>query len=363
VKGTEQDILALTAHPSPEHDRLRRLALDERTDTERLIATAVKEGLVCLLHENLRAAGVLQAFSREQRQRLRRLYLGTAGFNISLIDDLTRILDRTGREEISLVLLQGIPLLYQIYDDPGLRPMTDIDLWVLPPQFHRLARVLSDLGYRGDPLYPHTFRKSNTTLDVHTHILGGDRVRTRRWILAGGQARLYAATRPLYIEGRKALCLAPPDQVLYLGLHALKHNVNRLIWLADIRLLVSSWSPGDWREFTNRVEEMGVVRSMACIFFLLRQLLEFSPPRNVRSFFRETRIPFHIQKILRRRKERGALPAWAPFFLFAPEKGGVKRLVFLAETLFPGKTVLRQASPWSRDLKAGEHYLMRILQI
>ena len=362
----QQEILALAAELAPDGDRrsrLRRRMRDKTTDTRRLIARACREGLVCLLYRNLKRAGALGAFSEIQRHRIRDLYLSTAACNLNLIHHLTEILEKTRREDIPVVLLQGIPLLYQVYDDVGLRPMTDIDLWVLPAEFDRLVRVLADLDYHGDRLYPRTFRKGPVTLDIHTHILGGDRVRSRRWILARDQSDLYAATRPIDIEGGTALCLERRDQVLYLALHALKHNVNRLIWLADIKFLVSSWTPGDWRDFTARAVELGQVRSVACLFFLLRDLLHFEPPGEVRSFFGEDRIPFPVRRMLRRRAQTGAFPPWAPFFLFAPEKGGLKRIFFLMETLFPGKTVLRQVFSDFPEQSTGRLYLMRIIQI
>ncbi|RJR13306.1 30S ribosomal protein S1, partial [Candidatus Parcubacteria bacterium] len=40
-------------------------------------------------------------------------------------------------------------------------------------------------------------------------------------------------------EGEKVQVLSPRDQVLYLSLHAFKHNLERLLWLVDIKLLRS----------------------------------------------------------------------------------------------------------------------------
>ena len=182
-------------------------------------------------------------------------------------------------------------------------------------------------------------------------------------LLRKSQDCIYADTRVMNFEGRQALCLNKYDQVLYLTLHALKHNVNRLIWLVDIMALVAGWSTSDWEALMNRVDELGQQRAVSCIFFLLQHLLDFYPPEMGLQFLERERIGSLTKRLLERRIKKDSFPVWAPFFLFFPGKIGPGKLTFIFETLFPREEVLRQVFADFPDLKTWQLYWMRVLQI
>ena len=156
-------------------------------DPDLLIETAIREGLAGLLYKNLLDEDAFHVLSREQGERLESFYYKTLRFNLQLIRDLRQILCRLNEKGLDVVLLQGIILLTEIYQDPGLRPMTDMDLWVRERHYPGFAAIIPDLGYQEDPLYPLTFRREQTTLDIHTGLLGADRIRTREHLFTGGQ--------------------------------------------------------------------------------------------------------------------------------------------------------------------------------
>ena len=261
------------------------------------------------------------------------------------------------------MLLQGIALMQQIYDDIGLRPMTDIDLWVLQKDYPGLISILSRQGYQRDPIYPNTFRKGSTTFDLHTHVLGADRIKARELLFTKGQEHIYHDTRIINFEGQEALCLSQYDQVLYLSLHALKHDVNRLIWLVDIKGLLADWKGSDLEALLNRARELGQEKTISYIFFLLLHLFDFHLPLEARQLLERKRLHFMEKKVLRGRIKRDSLPVWASLLLFSPGKGLQKRLSFILETLFPRPEILRQVFVDSPDLKVWQLYYMRVLQL
>lgn len=361
----EQQVLTLSAELNPDSSKQQEIRdlMSHDLDPDHLINIAIKEGLVCLLYKNLKQSGGLKPFSKNQRKRIELLYHQTAGFNLRLIYDLREVLRRLNQNKIQVVLLQGIVLLQKVYKDVGLRPMTDIDLWVLERNYPRLTDILVSSGYRKDRLYPNTYRKGATTLDLHTHILGGERIKARSMLFTKSQGHIYADTRVMNFEGHQALCLSPYDQVLYLGLHALKHNVNRLIWLVDIKGLLAGWNRSDWQAFMDRAGELGQERTVSCIFFLLRYLLNYYPPVEARIFLKRNSIHFLTKKLLTQRINKGSLPVWAPFVLFFPGKARIKGTSFIFETLFPKEEVLRQVFADFPDLKTWQLYWMRVLQL
>ena len=360
-----QELLACSTvlHPDfHQQQKLRRL-MSLVKDKDLLIKMAIKEGLPCLLYRNLQKSGALDTLGYNQRETLRSLYHQTVLFNLKLIHDLKEVLYHLNQKKIQVVLMQGIALLQQVYDDLGLRPLTDIDLWVLQKDYPGLIGILIGQGYRRDPIYPHTFRKGSTTFDLHTHILWADRIRAHRLLLTKSQEHIYHDTQIIHFEGQEARCLTRYDQVLYLSLHALKHNVNRLIWLVDIKGLLANWKMSDWEALMNRARELGQEKTISYIFFLLLHLFDFRPPREVRQFLERKRPHFLEERVLRERIRGDSLPVWAPLLLFSSGKGLQKRLSIILETLFPRPEILRQIFVDSLDLKVWQLYWMRVLQL
>ncbi|MDY6954303.1 MAG: nucleotidyltransferase family protein [Thermodesulfobacteriota bacterium] len=361
----EREILARSAvsgRDGQEGAPLRQL-IESVKDVDALIDLAIREGLVCMLFRHLQRSGALGALGHRHKQRLQSLYYQTLAQNLHLIHDLKQILHGLNDKGIDVVLLQGIILLKHVYDDVGLRPMTDIDLWVQKKDYAPFIGLLNGMGFERDPLYPHTLRKGATTLDLHTHILGADRIRTRRLLLAKGQDSIYRQTRVIDFEGERARSLDRYDQVLYLGLHALKHNVERLLWLADIQNLVVHWNQSHWQALMDRAREWGQERSILYVTFLLAHLLGFHPPREVDQLLGKKKLHTLEERVLRQRIEKGALPAWSHLLFFSPEHGLHRTVPYLLETLFPRPEIMRQVFEHSPRLHVWQLYCMRVFQL
>jgi hypothetical protein len=343
-------------------DRLRRL-MAGRVDGDRLIAMAVKEGLAGVLYRGLEKAGVLETLSGEQRARLQSLYYLTLASNVTLIHELAGILELINRERIPVVLLQGIALLRDVYVDPGLRPTTDIDLWVLPADRPYLARILVGRGYEGDPLYPTTFRNGTRVVDLHTHLFWAERIRMREHLVPRAQEGIFQSTQIVHFAGHEVRTLGPYDQVTYLILHALKHGLERLIWLVDIMGLVSGWGAADWEGFLHRARDLEQERSVSLALFLLVRLFEYQPSGPAQQLLERQKNRGLEEAILRRRVPGQALPPWAHLILLSSGKNWRTRLLFILESLFPRPEILRQSFPDLSEDRRWVLYWKRILQI
>ena len=365
MTSVEQEILIYCTLLRPDLGQQQRIGqlMGGVKDRNLLIDTAIKEGLVSMLYKSLLNAGALDTLDIPQKERLQSLYYQVLVHNLRLIYDLKEILHELNRREVPVVLLQGIILLQQIYHDVGLRPMTDIDLWVREVDYPDFVEILGNKGYQRDPLYPNTFRKGPTILDVHTHILWADRIKTRTFLLAKSQDYIYHQTRVIDFEGESARSLGTYDQVLYLCLHALKHNVERLMWLVDIKGLVAHWEGSDWKALMDRATEWGQEKSLAYILSLLSHVFGFHPPPDACQLPGREGFNLLERKALKQRVRKGALPRWAPLLLFSPANGLKNRASFIFETLFPRPEILRQIFEDSPDLKVWQLYCMRILQL
>ena len=364
MMSIEQKIMAQATELKPDgHQRQKmRHLLEQCADQSRLIDIAFKEGLAGFIYKNLKNTGLLETLEERQRDRLQSLYYNTVAFNVKLIHDLGEVLELLGQENIQVVLLQGIALLQQIYNDIGLRPTTDIDLWVRQQDFSSLVGILLSQGYERDKLYPTTFRKGSTILDLRTHFLWAGRIKARELLLTKNQETIHNATKKMDLEGHKVRCLNEYDQVLYLILHALKHNVERLIWLADIKLLVEGWTKADWQALVDRTRELGQEKPIYYILYLLFHLFGYQPPAEVRHILQGEHLNLLEKKVLRQRIAGNSLSVWAPLILFTSGKPWSTRLRFMFETFFPKAEVMRQIFPAHPEGKVWQLYCKRVLQ-
>jgi hypothetical protein len=365
MPSIEQKILVAAADLDPDSDRLDHLQrhVFDDVDAGKLFHLAVKEGMGGFFYRGLSKAGALDRLSGEYRARLESIYYQTIRLNLKLLHDVKKVLRQLDKDKIRVVLMQGISLLPQVYSDIGLRPMKDIDLWVMPEEFRALTNALIGLGFQKGKLYPKTFKKGDTCIDIHTHLLWADRIKARSKLLKKDQQFVFNDARTIEVEGQKALILNPYDQVLYLSLHAIKHYAERLIWLVDVKSIIRDWKPSQWVEFKKRAVELGLENVISYSKFLLSDLLNYQLPAEAQLLLENLRPGFLEKIVLKKRKKEGALPVWSTLLLLPGGKGWRQRVAYTFEELFPRPEVLRQVFAYHSGLKVWQLYWRRSLQL
>jgi len=365
MSSIEYQILlaAGTVNPDKGQQAHLRKMLAQEFDQDRLIRLAIKEGMMGLLYKSLKKAGILGFFGHRQMQKLQSAYYRTIQHNLQIVNDLKEILGRSNEKEFQVVLLQGVALLEKIYKDSGLRPLTDIDLWVLPEKRGVFDTLMTQLGYQRDRLYPNTFKKGKTIVDINSHIMWADRIRSRRHLLAKSQHDLYENIEIISFDGEPAGCLDLLDQVLYLSLHAFKHCAGRLIWLMDIKHLITGWQTSNWKALFDRAEEWGQVSIVYDMLYLIRHLFNLKLPADIQAMVEGRRLAWLDRVTLRKRLNGRPLPDWAPLLLFTSGKGLTARMSFVFETLFPRPPILRQIFSATPNFKTWQLYLKRAFQL
>ena len=365
MSSIEYQILTACAEVDPDEDQLQKIrgCMSRAVNMDRLIDRAVTEGLGGFLYKSLLKAGCLETTPPRHRQRLYNIYYLTVRKNLKLLHALNSILDDLNKESIDITLLQGMALLQEVYEDAGLRPMKDMDLWVLPDNYPHLVGQLDRQKFEKDPLYPNTYRRGEILLDIHTHLLWADRIKARDYLLSKSQDEIFSRSDRLDIDGRNILVLNPQDHFLYLGLHALKHNFERLIWLVDIKSLVARWNKGDWDSLIKRAEDLGHKKTLLYILFLLTHIFDIRLPDDISTFLNKWKPGFMEKRILRRRIEGQSTPTWAQLIMISNGRGFRERVSFFYETLFPRPEVLRQVFANSPGLSVSQLYWRRVLQV
>lgn len=365
MTSNEHKILACAGNPEPDERTLQNIRgyMSLVTDTHHLVELAVKEGLAGLLYKTLLKAGLLETINPRHKQRLYTAYYLTIRHNLKLIHALNEILEPLKQMQIQVILMQGFSLLQHVYRDIGLRPMNDIDLWVLPKQYSDLVDCLVKQGFERNSIYPGTFSRGEVVLDIHTHFLGGDRINSRDLLINIGQEEIFKEARLVSSEKTAGMCLHSADQFLYLSLHAVKHNLERLIWLVDIKSLVGSWKVSDWNALIKRAEKLGQTPTLFYMLFILRNVFQLKLPSDILSYLESWKPNFFERRVLTRRINGQPISTWSQLLLISAGKRLRDRISFVRETLFPRPAILRQVFPQESDSNDGQLYWKRVLQI
>jgi hypothetical protein len=245
---------------------------------QRLAALAEAQGIAPLLSHRLppEAPAAL-------RGRLQRSYYISAAGNALLIQELKYILKAFQQAGIPVVVLKGIDLAVDVYPDPALRVMTDLDV-LIPYQYVPLAvRLLSRLGYQkmaenhahhhvllhGGPQHQVPLELHWSLVDAFHPATSGDH-HAQEWFWQHTQpwprqARLPAGSNPTAagLAELGALALQPEANLLYLTAHLLQQHPGegeRLVWYYDLYLLLERQSAAgelDWMALLSQARLLG----------------------------------------------------------------------------------------------------------
>ncbi|MBI4500161.1 MAG: nucleotidyltransferase family protein [Gemmatimonadetes bacterium] len=257
--------------------------------TDEMLRFCIEEDLAGLAHRGLRSLdhddwpaelrGALARAAREEatRETLRRR-------------ELIRALDALAAAGIAPLLLKGTALAYTAYPSPELRPRSDTDLLIRREEVDVARRILQHLGYR-EPAYCDgellfcQFEVQRTdefgvlhALDFHWKI-------STQSLFSGLFSYDELADGAVSIPALGSNARAPGlvQSLLLACVHPVMHhrNVERLIWVHDIRLLASSLTPEQWNGFAELARSKGVATICAHELALAGRWLNTAVPADV----------------------------------------------------------------------------------
>ncbi len=250
---------------------------------EHLLVRARDAGLSGLLRERLLGAG--HVVPAEVLNKLDMETAHTAAANRCILGNLERIATAAADAGIDVLALKGGALLLSLYDDPGLRPMCDIDLLIRGESAEAFDRLLVGMGYdRGVNLLRSDFYPRYHY--EREYLGGGPRpvrldVHVRPWrplrygrIVPDDALWDECETRPL---GNASVRMPSATYMaMHLVCHAAFHGAERLLWLADVHRFVTSKRDAiDWVLLEERLRAWNLTH--AAWFGLARTEEAFGP--------------------------------------------------------------------------------------
>ncbi|MCL4263429.1 MAG: nucleotidyltransferase family protein [Anaerolineae bacterium] len=280
---------------------------------------------------------------------------------------------------VETVLLKGIAFGLTLYPDPAVRPMNDLDLWLLPAALPAAGQVMADLGFHDKGLwpdvaaipphitqldfYPGDLKTSPLSVELHWDLSQRVGVRGRLPL-----ARWWDEALSVPWRGQHVRVLSPGAALVHTAVHQLlEHRAElRWRWLLDIDQLVRGQpdhhlSPSDWRQVAADAETAGVLPAVqAALRLVARELATPLPEPALALLALETdpaqrQMARHIAKPHRSPASKVLLNA-------QNTSGWRRKTAVILPTLFPHPTYMMQRYHIRHRALLPFYYLARLLK-
>jgi len=268
------------------------------------------------------------------------------GISLAREETLTTLLETLADVNVPALLMKGVPLGYQVYSSPGLRPCVDTDLLVPKEQIDRVKSVLCDLEFEiifGDetPDISQQFTarrnfEAGHALDLDIHYSINNQLAYAKLFLF---EELMERSEPLPQLGEHACALGLADAFLLACIHRGGHLANgepdKLIWLYDIHLMLEQMD----QDRENQLIELIEGKS-------LHAICKTGVDATVSAF--HSRVPENLNRILSQVTSAKPLIGdpvtilWQSFQSLPDLKS---RRTFLRQLFFPSAEYMRKKYP------------------
>ena len=310
---------------------------------EHLILLAQSEGVDGLLYHHLNHLDEI-AIPESIWDRLKDTYQTYRQTQLNIEKEAEFISYHLEAKELSAIALQGLSL-FQVYETPGLRPVGDLDILVKISQYDEVVSLLKNIGFSvPNPVYPNNLRKNGLWLDIHTHILNLDRIKSRQYIFPKDLSALWNRAVPIFPSTKGLLMPDSIDNFVLLSAHTLKHSYSRMIWLADLNesLIKFIAVPHRWNQLIERAKYWGQEKIVLYGLIVSEGILDRKIPVSVKRALGYEKLGLFEKHVLRLKIKGVALPSYCIALWIFAIKGTLKKIKFLKETMFPRDDIMSQ---------------------
>lgn len=209
-----------------------------------------------------------------------RAYARQVGLDLLYLKTAAGVSRLLGSEGVEHIWFKGAWLLSERVYPLGVRPMTDLDLYVPSAALPLARRVLLGKGWellydnRGNQIVLRE-RARRVRLELHWHFFNQANPFERE-ALRPPAVRWWERRVPLDLEpGSFALC--PVDHFLYLGCHLIKEHFAHPKWVADLWLLGRRLGRDGRKAASERARREGLERPYGVALSLLHDCLQPRP--------------------------------------------------------------------------------------
>jgi hypothetical protein len=299
VPSEEQRAILRVALLEGPEAREAALAWLAKTDVARLGRASVR--LLPLIYERFRREGI----QHPVLPVLRGLKRHTWCRNRLLFDRASEAIRALHSAGIEVMVIKGVALTIEYYQDWSLRPMDDVDLLVRYPDARAAIEVLRGQGWKALALFVpevklrmqwnerkgfseetrqyvhamHFVHPSGQDLDLHWNLtplcLGPDADRD-----------FWAASKAITFEGQSVRVLDPADQLLHICVHgAAWESVAPIRWIPDALTVIRKAPQLDWKRLLLQARKRKLTLMVSsALDYIHRNIGDFVPAHVLAEF-------------------------------------------------------------------------------
>jgi hypothetical protein len=132
---------------TPQSKTLIDNALRKGISWKNLISIANKQEITPFLYYSLKAESYQELIPADIMDTLRNIYMRNLQRNLMLQREMSAPLKECNARDIPVLFFKGLPLSFDLYPDPGLRYMTDVDLIVKRPNIEKTVEIFKKCGF------------------------------------------------------------------------------------------------------------------------------------------------------------------------------------------------------------------------
>ncbi len=203
-----------------------------------------------------------------------------------------RAIDALQAAGLEVLALKGAALIGSAYDDPGARPMGDVDLAVRPERIGEAVRALREAGLT--PSEPEAERRLAVRHSLAFLDPEGQEVDLHRGMLwrPGLDREFWDGSIEAGVVGARVRILNPADQLLHVCAHGAAWNpVHPVRWVADAFKVIEVAPVGlDWNRLVSMAERGHLSLPLADALVYLAENLKAPVPGEARSALSRTPV-------------------------------------------------------------------------
>lgn len=286
------------------------MVIPETLDWQQVVSVAIANRMPTLLHGMLIRSGMLDRLPDAPRMELSAAARKMAESAALMGESLAQYLRLAAAEGLDTVVLKGLSVSVNVYDDPAMRPGGDIDILVRPADVAPALRILDDMGIgrywpnlMDDAYYTrHHLHQQRCTPDLKIWFEIHWALDHPLSLLTLDYEAMMDRTTPGELLGEPVRDLAPHDLILSLAIHLVKHAVylpgviNRpdlpritladgmLMYYLDVAETVKKLGPQiDWQLLVDVTRASGATGIVGSVLRACASLLDAPVPDWVLS--------------------------------------------------------------------------------
>jgi len=252
-KQAARDLLLLAAASNMSAENKEQISriLGGDIDWQYLLYLADFHEITPLIAHNILADGRSRRVPEPYAERLRKIYSTSLYKNMVLSDELIRVLSIFDQHKIPVISLKGTVLAEQLYGNPALRSVADIDILVQAEKLSPAGAILGELGYQQSALKKtknHPFHQAPyykrgqfpLVIELHWDLDNPE-------VVAIPQEKIWHRVQQVKIQDKIVLVLSPEDTLIYLANNFTKPSNLILKSLCDFTELLKKYNGNmDW---------------------------------------------------------------------------------------------------------------------